>query len=124
MKVLRLLLFFIAIACMEHACSPKTSPEIAVTPIPNYKGPLIRYSIDVQPILERSCSPCHFPSLGGDRQPLDSFRAVKSTAAEILKRIQLPHDKRAFMPFKLAQEPLSQKEIEVIRNWVLGAYKM
>jgi hypothetical protein len=74
------------------------------------------YAVDISPILQDRCTPCHFPG-GGKRKFLDTYAAVSGNIDEILYRVQLPADSLDFMPFKSKKAPLSDSLIQVIKLW-------
>ena len=74
------------------------------------------------PLLERSCSPCHYPAKDGKKVPLDNYSGVKTHLAEMLQLVQLPESNLRFMPFKKKKQPLSPEEIEMLKNWARGGF--
>lgn len=104
------------------ACSHKTTPASALTPDPNYDGPKVSYTKDIAPILSRSCSPCHFPALDGNKQPLDTYEAVKDELEDVVYRTQLPSDHFRHMPYRGKKPDLSAEEIEMLKNWARGGF--
>ena len=103
------------------ACSPKTTPAASAEP-EEYTGPKVSYASDISPLLERSCSPCHYPNNKGKKLPLDSYAAVKDHLAEMLERVQLPKDHIKFMPYEHKKQDLSMEEIEMLKNWARGGF--
>jgi len=112
---------FIALAAilLFVACSKKTAPIATAEP---YTGPEVSYLGDVAPLLERSCSPCHYPAKDGKKVPLDNYTSVKKELSEMLKMVQLPETDEHFMPFKKKKQPLSLEEIELLKNWARGGF--
>lgn len=80
------------------------------------EAPKISYAVDIAPIMQERCTPCHFPD-GGKRKFLDTYAAVSANIDDILYRIELPADSTGFMPFKSKKEPLSDSLIQVIKLW-------
>jgi hypothetical protein len=101
------------------ACSKKTAPVASVEP---YTGPAVSYLADVAPLLERSCSPCHYPAKDGKKVPLDNIASVKKELSDMLQLVQLPQTDEHFMPFKQKKQPLSMEEIELLKNWARGGF--
>ena len=81
-------------------------------------GPVVAYtySKDVAPIMQARCTPCHFPD-GGKKKFLDTHAAVSANIDDILRRVQLPMDSTAFMPFKSKKPALSDSLIQVLKVW-------
>ena len=103
------------------ACSQKTAPTASEEP-KEYTGPKVTYLADVAPLVERSCSPCHYPEKKGKKMPLDSYAAVKNNLPEVLERVQLPKDNLKFMPYEHKKQDLSAEEIEMLKNWARGGF--
>lgn len=74
------------------------------------------YERDIQPIMIRSCSPCHFPEKG-KKKLLHTFEATRDNIRVIIERVQLPSDHEEFMPFKSKRQVLSQEEIALFKLW-------
>ena len=79
-------------------------------------APVVTYTQDVAPILQARCTPCHFPD-GGKKKFLDTHNAVATNIDDILRRVQLPRDSSAFMPYKSKKPPLSDSLIMVLKVW-------
>ena len=79
--------------------------------------PIISYSQNIAPILERSCTPCHFPEQG-KKKMLNTYDAVKENIDDILRRVQLDVSDKEYMPFKSKKPALSKEEIDVLNGWV------
>lgn len=75
------------------------------------------YQRDIKPIIQRSCTPCHFPARGR-KVMLNTHTAVVENIDEIMKRTQLSSLDEGFMPFKSKREPLSKEEIELFKMWI------
>ena len=76
------------------------------------------YTKDIKPLLDRSCMPCHAQGNKNDLNVLDTYKAVSKDIIDILQLVQLPKDEKMFMPYKVKKQPLSAKEIELIKKWV------
>lgn len=76
----------------------------------------ITYTKDVAPIIQASCTPCHFPP-EGKKVALNSHETVKDNIAEIIETVQLPKDNHRFMPFKSKKPPLTESQIAVLIAW-------
>ncbi len=80
------------------------------------KTPVVSFSKDVMPVMQASCTPCHFPS-AGRKEPLNTYDAVKNHIADIIVRIKLPQSDARFMPWKNKKPPLSDSLINVFVEW-------
>lgn len=100
---------FISIAFFV-SCSKKNSPGKTPKVIPT------TYTIDIAPLIQAKCTPCHIPSRGGKKASFETYEAAKKYGADILVRIQLNPGDRGFMPFK--HEKLSAEEIIIFKKWV------
>lgn len=78
---------------------------------------MISYNADLQPLILRSCSPCHFPEKGRVKF-LDTYSSIRNNIAEILVRVQLPAHDEKFMPYLSKKQALSSDEIGLIKTWV------
>ncbi|HMR91980.1 MAG TPA: hypothetical protein PKC69_06685 [Chitinophagaceae bacterium] len=77
--------------------------------------PVITYASQVQPVLQASCAPCHFPDKGGRKKAYDNIEVVKQDIDEIIRRISLSPSEKGFMPFK--NPKLSDSTIAIFRQW-------
>ncbi|MEO5592775.1 MAG: hypothetical protein ABIR15_04700 [Chitinophagaceae bacterium] len=75
----------------------------------------LTYETNIQPIIVSSCSPCHIPAKGGNKEALDTYTNVTKEIDGVLRRIQLNPDEKGFMPFK--HPKLSDSTIAVIKQW-------
>lgn len=101
-----------------HYCA---TPKEQVT-AQEYKMPVaqvdtkVSYADHIQPLMENSCTPCHFPEKG-KKKLLDSYAAVTENIDEIIYRVSLPTDSTEFMPYKSKKLPLSANEIQILIKW-------
>ncbi|UKN03735.1 hypothetical protein K6119_09550 [Paracrocinitomix mangrovi] len=79
-------------------------------------GPPVSYKKDIYPIMERSCTPCHFPEKGR-KEMLNNYETTVANIDEIIKRIQLKPNDIKFMPYKQKKQALSAEEIALLKNW-------
>ena len=100
------------------SCSRKTAPQAKE----DYQGPMVSYNAQIAPIMERSCSPCHYPAQNGSKAALDSYESLKAMVSAVIARVELPDDDAKFMPFKHKKESLTQEEITLIKNWARGGF--
>lgn len=77
----------------------------------------VTYTQNIAPLLERSCTPCHFPDKGRKKM-LNTFEAVKENIDDILRRVQLPETDKDYMPFKSKKPALTAEEIDLLKTWV------
>ena len=78
---------------------------------------LVSYTQNIAPLLERSCTPCHFPEKG-KKKMLNTFDTVKENIDDILTRVQLPVTNEDYMPFKSKKPALTIDEINLLKTWV------
>lgn len=100
---------YLALIICTFSCAKKTR-------LPStQKVAEITYSINIKGLIESKCGPCHLPSQGGKKTPLDSYEATKTFIDPILKRVQLPIAEKGFMPLK--GKALSVEEITLLKKW-------
>ena len=104
--------FTLTMICFSFfvSCSKKNNPGKTPKEIP------ITYTIDVSPLIQAKCTPCHLPSRGGKKANFETYESAKTYGAEMLGRIQLNPADRGFMPFK--HEKLSVEEIVIFKKWI------
>ena len=73
------------------------------------------YENNLQTLIAGNCSPCHFPSKGGNKKALDNYDSVKTNIDDMIRRIELNPTDRGFMPFK--HPKLSDSTIAVFKKW-------
>jgi len=78
-------------------------------------APPVTFEANIQPIVMSACSPCHTPSKGGNKEPLDVYANAKKDVDDILHRIQLNPQDRGFMPMR--HPKLDDSTIAVIKKW-------
>lgn len=95
------------------ACSKKSNPAKTV------EAPKViptTYTVDITPLIQAKCAPCHLPSKGGNKANFENYEGAKKYGADMLTRVSLEPGQRGFMPFKHAKLPA--EEIAVIKKWV------
>ena len=108
-KISTTLLCIAAIAVFQNCSSTKKVNSItAVTPV--------SFEKDVMPILQASCTPCHFPP-DGRKAPLNTYDAAKTYITSIIDRVKLPVTDNKFMPFRSKKPPLSDSLINILVQW-------
>lgn len=75
----------------------------------------LTYETNLQTLVGANCSPCHFPTKGGNKKALESYDSVKNNIDDIIRRIELNPTDRGFMPFK--HPKLSDSTIAVFKKW-------
>lgn len=104
-------LFLAAIICVAIVLfSNCHSSKKAMTSTPK-----VVYSENVKSVVEMNCSPCHFPSKGGNKKPLDNYDSLKANIDDAIRRIQLNPTDMGFMPFK--HQKLSDSTIAIFTKW-------
>src|SRR6266487_6310318 len=63
-------------------------------------APALTYEANMQSLVSQNCSPCHFPSKGGNKKPFDSYEAAKANIDSMIARIELSPGQKGSMPFK------------------------
>ncbi|HMU09929.1 MAG TPA: cytochrome c [Ferruginibacter sp.] len=98
------------------SCSKKTNPTASTTEAPKPK--VTSYTAEVLPLLQAKCSPCHFPSKGGNKANFETFASASKSGAAMLERIQKNPGERGFMPMR--NPKLSDAEIATVKKWIDG----
>lgn len=112
MKKIKFLFSLIAIVVISIKCNTvKTS---GVENIPKEKA--LSFNADILPIMQNSCTPCHFPP-EGRKKPLENYAHVKENIKDIIARVKLPKDHVQFMPFKNKKPALNDSLIAVLERW-------
>ena len=103
------LVMIIAGVAVFAACSKKNNPGKS-------KATATTYTLDVAPLIQAKCSPCHLPSKGGRKASFETYEAAKKYGPDMVTRIHLNPGDRGFMPFKNPKLPA--EEIAVFKKWV------
>ena len=74
------------------------------------------YATTLAPVVAEKCTPCHFPSKGGNKKAYDNYANVKADIDEIIRRIELNPGERGFMPFRRA-EKLAADTIAIFKKF-------
>ncbi len=77
----------------------------------------VSYEKDILPVMQRSCTPCHFPDQGRVKM-LDNYEATRKNINGILYRVQLPAEDKNYMPFKSKKPALTEAEIGMFKEWL------
>lgn len=109
MKKIFFVLTIVTVAIFA-ACSKKNNPGKTPKEIP------VTYTIDVSPLIQAKCTPCHLPSRGGKKANFETYESARTYGADMVTRIQLNPGERGFMPFK--HEKLPAAEIVLFKKWV------
>ena len=109
-KLIFLVLIIFIFSTLQYCKSSKNVTS-------NKNEVLVTYTQNIAPLLERSCTPCHFPEQG-KKKMLNTFDAVKENITEMLMRVQLPVSDEKYMPFKSKKPALTNEEIDVLKMWV------
>lgn len=91
------------------SCAKKT------TAVSDTKKATVTYALNIQPLIESKCAPCHLPAKGGNKTDFSTYEAAKSYVDPMLERVQLAAGTKGFMPMK--REALSAEEIALIKKW-------
>ncbi len=74
------------------------------------------FNRDVMPMMQASCTPCHFPP-DGHKEPLNTLEAVKANIDHVIERVKLPKEDRRFMPMMSKKTPLTPEQIALLEKW-------
>ena len=107
-KIFIIILGLCGIVLIQNCSGSKKIPAIKVT--------AISFKKDILPIMQLSCTPCHFPP-EGRKQALNTYDDVKSNINAIIARVKLPQSDERFMPFKNKKPALSDSLINVFEQW-------
>ena len=72
--------------------------------------------MDIVPLLQAKCLPCHLPSGGGRKADFENYESAKKYAIAMLDRVMIAPGGRGFMPFK--GEKLPETEIAFLKKWM------
>ena len=97
-----------------HSSKKSASKTTAPTTVPS-TAVAVSYHSNMESVIAANCSPCHFPSKGGNKTPFDTYDAAKSHLDSMIARIQLNPTDRGFMPFRRAK--LSDSTINLFKQW-------
>lgn len=75
----------------------------------------VNFESNVLGIMQSTCAPCHIPSKGGKKAPLDTYASVSKHIDDILRRVQLNPTDRGFMPHD--NPKLSDEAINTLKQW-------
>lgn len=112
MKKIKFLFFLIAIIVISIKCN--TAKTSGMDTVPKEKS--LSFNADILPIMQTSCTPCHFPP-EGRKKPLENYAHVKENIKDIIARVKLPKDNAQFMPFKNKKLALNDSLIAVLEKW-------
>lgn len=99
----------LAMVVTTISCAKKT------TALSDTKKATVTYALNIQPLIESKCAPCHLPAKGGNKTDFSTYEAAKSYVDPMLERVQLVAGTKGFMPMK--REALSAEEIALIKKW-------
>jgi hypothetical protein len=74
------------------------------------------FSKNVMPIMQASCTPCHFPP-DGHKEPLNTLESVKANIDHVIERVKLPKEDRRFMPMMSKKPLLTEEQIGLLEKW-------
>ena len=106
-KIFTLLVCVLVVTAIS--CAKKT------TAVNDTKKATVTYALNIQPLIESKCAPCHLPAKGGNKADFSTYEAAKSFVDPMIERVQLAAGTKGFMPMK--REALSAEEIALIKKW-------
>ncbi|HAO45310.1 MAG TPA: hypothetical protein DCQ97_00185 [Chitinophagaceae bacterium] len=98
------------------SCAKKTAPATSAAEPPKAKA--TSFTAEVSPLLQAKCTPCHFPSKGGNKANFETYATASKFGAAMLERVQKNPGERGFMPMR--NPKLSDTEIATLKKWVEG----
>jgi hypothetical protein len=107
MKKIFLFFALVSIAVALTYCNSSKKAAAAI--------PKLSYDNNIHAMVTTKCTPCHVPSKGGNKLPLDTYDAAKNHIDEIISRIELHPGDKGYMPFKKPR--LSDSAINVFKQW-------
>ena len=107
-KLMVVLICMSAVFILQNCSSSKKAAKA--------KEVVYSYDKDVAPILQASCTPCHFPP-DGKKEPLNNYEAVKKNIDNMILFTSLPTTDNRFMPWKSKKPPLSDSLKNVLVQW-------
>ncbi len=105
-KLSVIILCLSSVFVLQNCSSSKKTAKIKV----------VSFQQDVMPVLQASCTPCHFPP-GGNKAPLNNYDAVKKHIDDMIVRVTLPATDNKFMPWKSKKPALTEEAIKVLKGW-------
>lgn len=113
-KYISMAVITIAVILLSNCHSAKKASKASTETAPAPAG-AVTYASSMQSLVSNNCSPCHFPTKGGNKKAFDSYEAVKANIDSMIYRIQLNPTDKGFMPFK--RPKLSDSTIAVFKQW-------
>lgn len=110
----KLITLFIFLAIFLQYCKSAQTTSITKS---KKNMVVVSYLKDVLPLMEKNCTPCHFPEFG-KKKMLNTYETTKESINEILTRVQLPVNHEEFMPYKSKKPQLTSSEINLLKEWV------
>ena len=98
--------------CKPAQQTAATAPEPSATSTAS-----VSYELTLRPIMQKSCTPCHFPAQG-QKKMLDTYEATRANIYAILLRVQLPTSDEKYMPYKQKRPSLTNSEVQAFRDWL------
>ena len=114
MKTTKLIIACLLLAIGFFCCKTK---EKATATAPAVTDLSITYTKDIKPLMDRSCTPCHYPETG-KKKLYNTYAAVSEDIKVILNRVKLPIEDVKYMPYRGKRQGLSKEEIALIEKWV------
>ena len=124
----------IILADMRHAASvPLIATALGLTTVAGAESPVL-FNRDIRPIFSENCFACHGPDEAKRMTPLrlDTEDGAYSTlsgggeaivpgdpaGSELFLRVSSPDPGRRMPPAAFGHEPLAQREVDLIRDWI------
>lgn len=105
-KLLVMILCLFTVMILQNCSSSRKTAKVK----------MVSFENDLVPIMQASCTPCHFPP-DGKKEPLNSYEAVAKHIDDMIVRISLPSTDNKFMPWKTKKPALTESQINVFIEW-------
>ena len=105
-KTLIVILALVSLVAFQYCSSSKKAA----------KTPPVSFETEVLPIMQASCTPCHFPP-DGKKVPLNNADSLKVHIASVIARVKLPKEDPKYMPFKSKKPALTEPQIALLELW-------
>ena len=114
MKTSKLVIVCLLLAKGFFCCKTKEKAAATVPAVTDFS---ITYTNDIKPLMDRSCTPCHYPETG-KKKLYHTYAAVSKDIKVILNRVKLPIEDVKYMPYRGKRQGISKEEIALIEKWV------
>jgi hypothetical protein len=107
-KTLIVMAGMVSLVAFQNCSSSKKASKAKVA--------TVSFEKEVLPIMQASCTPCHFPP-DGKKAPLNTYDAVTMHIDDVIARVKVPATDPKFMPFKSKKPALTTDQIALLEEW-------